>query len=35
VAVLRSIAGRMAVMRAGEIVEEDASRDLLTMPRHE
>ena len=34
-AVLGSIAGRMAVMRAGEIVEKGASRDLLTAPRHE
>jgi peptide/nickel transport system ATP-binding protein len=33
-AVVGQVAGRVAVMRAGEIVETGATRDLLTNPRH-
>jgi peptide/nickel transport system ATP-binding protein len=33
-AVVGEVAGRVAVMRAGQIVEEGACRDLLTRPQH-
>ncbi len=33
-AVVGQVAGRMAVMRAGQIVETGAARDLLTHPQH-
>jgi peptide/nickel transport system ATP-binding protein len=34
-AVVGQVAGRVAVMRAGEIVETGPVRDVLTRPRHE